>query len=273
MEEIGLMTRLRRMALMIAGVLAVAAFAAACGGDGDDDDAGGDGEPVATATTAAGDDGDGGGDDGEGEDGGTDNGGDGGSGSNDDFIDAAENFQESSFKAEFDVSDPGQVGLSDFTMYKDGPDRLRIDVTSTQQGETFAAILITTADGTNFCLREAGAFGAILGIDEGEGVCLTNDPTRGALGSVADFEGTIESLRNDANLEVTTDEIAGKDAFCATVAAATPDATEESDVCLSPDGELLRVESGGFAIEATAVSEVSDSDFELPYPERDFPGQ
>jgi hypothetical protein len=255
----------------VAVLLALGAlmFGACDGGDDNDD---GDDEPVATEPA------------GDGEDGGEEpeeeeqqeeeeeeepsGGGDAG-----DFRGAAGNFIDATFTAEYDAtfSGGGEGTPSAFTMYKSGTDKFRFDATSNVSGQEMEFIFISAGDTTGFCLTDAGELAELLGVPAGEGVCFDSDPTNGGLDSLTaeldDFED--EQLGDATGLP--DREIAGQTAKCGTV---TEEDGTTSEACFTEDGVLVYLStSDGTQFTATNISgDVSDSDFELPYEVRDFPG-
>jgi hypothetical protein len=253
-------TRFRAL-LTVVVLLAGLLLAVACGGDDDDTNGGGAGAPTAGATTDGGDAGDDGTD------------GDGApSGDTADLLDVAQEFTDASFRGEYKLTAPPGNDLADGTLviYKSGADRLRFDLTAEQEGETVEVILLETPQASVFCLKNAGEFGLLLGVPEGEGVCFNDDPTAGE--GAGDFSDIIEEIES-GDWEVvdrSEREIAGEDADC--YQTRSPDG-QESNVCFSDDAYLLATtEPDGSGLEATSVSgDVDDSDFDTPYEVRELP--
>ena len=257
-------------ALLAAGVLAFAA----CGSDSDDNGDGGDGDttPVAQKTTA-----DGGSETAESEpteDDGDDNG--DGAGGSAELQALAEKFAEATFKVTYEISgDAAGLGNGEITIAKDGTDKIRFDIKSEQDGEPFEGSFIQTATDSYLCFsgEAAAGLGAIVGEDTSAGVCVkssTDDPTN-PVGSLVDSFGEIGT----GNVEVQSKEdteIAGHDATCYTVL--DKDTNETSVACLTDDGVLLSVDSsaGGSFTAKSVEEDVSDSDFEPPYPITEIPG-
>jgi hypothetical protein len=245
----------------MAALLAALAFLTACGGDDDDDNSNG-GTPSADATQGA-DSGDNGGSEGDGD----------GSPSEDtgDLVDVATKFSESTFRGDYEfVGAPGD-DLSEGTlvMYKSGTDKLRFDLSAEQEGETVEIILIETPDASAFCLKNAGEFGLLLGVPEGEGVCFNDDPTAGEGAAFSDIIAEIEAGDWEV-IDRSERDIAGENADCYQTRNA---AGEESTVCFNDDGYLLATtDPDGSSLEANSVSgDVSDSDFDTPYEIRELP--
>ena len=245
-------------------IASIALVLSACGG-GDDDDGGEDNETPA-ATEAPSDDGDEGEDDGEtGEDDG------GGAGSEE--IDALlQRFGDSTFRADYEVTGitSADLGFEDpvFTMYKDGRERLRFDISGIIEGEEVAIIFIENAEAGGFCVR--GDIG--LPIEGGaDGACFTDSQLGEQLGSISDNFDELENTDFDV-LDESERQIAGQDAQCYRLKDLS-DQTE-SDVCVNDDGALLYLsDEDGTVFEATDFSaEVSDSDFDLPYEVQEIPG-
>jgi hypothetical protein len=228
------------LAVMIAGLT----LFAAC------DDGGGDGGNAPSTAT----DGDSGGD-----------------GDTQDLSALAAAFADATFRGEYTLT--GSTDDEEFTnamlvIYKDGTDRLRFDLSAEQDGEATELLFIETADTSAFCLRNAGEFGLLLGVPEGDGVCFNDDPSGGA----GDYSEIIEDIESGEGeiVERSAREIAGQQADCYRISDAEGSV---SDVCFSEEGYLLATtESDGTGLEATTVSgEVGDEDFDLPYEVREFP--
>jgi hypothetical protein len=244
------------MAALLAGLVPLAA----CGGDDNDTNGGGAGSPAPGATTDGGD---------------IDNNGNGDgapSGDTQDLLDIAQEFTDASFRGEYELTGPPGNDLADGTLviYKSGADKLRFDLTAEQEGQTIEVILLETADASVFCLKNAGEFGLLLGIPEGEGVCFNSDPTGGE--GAGDFSDIIEEIEAGdwEVIDRSEREIAGEDADC--YQTRSPDG-QESNVCFSDDAYLLATtEPDGAGLEATGVSgDVNDSDFDTPYEVRELP--
>jgi hypothetical protein len=222
-------------------IVAAGAALAACGGD----------DGGARPTTVSGDN--------------------GGAGSTEDqFREAVRKFPDATYRAEYQVAGPelAEFGDARVTFYKDGSDRLRIDVASEQDGQQYQVILIQDGDESAFCTSGGGPLADVFG-GLGDGACFRRDPTGGAaFGGIADeFEG-FDSDDLDAS-DFTSEQIAGEDAYCARVTASD----RTSNACFSGDGVMLSVESEGSGLRAVSVSDdVGGGDFELPYDVQDIPG-
>ncbi len=261
------MTKFRWACVAVLLTLGALMFGA-CGG-GDDGDDGGD-EPQATEPA-------GGGDEPTEEADQAGGGGDAG-----DFKDAALAFVDATFRAEYDATFAAQGGgPSTFTIYKDGSGNFRFDASTEVDGQTMEFIVIAAGDTSGFCLTDAGGLGAflgvapgelgeILGVEPGEGICFANDPTMGGFDSFADEFENIEDEIGDAE-GLPNREIAGKTVKCGRSIAVDDDTVE---VCFTDDGALAYLKGAdGTEFIATSISDdVSDSDFELPYEVKEFPG-
>jgi hypothetical protein len=243
----------------IAMLIAALAIFAACSSGGDNTaDSNENDSKTAQATAPAGDNGDGG------------NGGD--SGDNEDLTEIAHKFVDVSFRGEYKMTGTPDdtFGTGTLVLYKGGADRVRFDISAEQDGETTEIVLVETPDNSAFCLKNAGEFGTLLGVPDGDGVCFNNDPTGGdAAGSFSDIIDEIENGDWEI-LERSERKVAGEDAKC----FKTRDSEGTvSDVCFSDEGYLLSAaESDGSGLEATSVSgDVSDGDFDLPYEVRELP--
>lgn len=190
---------------------------------------------------------------------------------------AARKFADATFQADYTLtSPPGEsFGSGTMRLYKEGRDKFRFDLTTTQEGQEIEIIFIEAGDTSGFCLKNAGEFGALFGIEDGEGedgegVCFDEDPTGGA--GLGDFSAELDNLANEdlTVLETSEREIAGEAGKCFKT---EDEAGEVTDVCVSDDGVLLfTADASGTTFEATSVSDdVSDSDFDLPYEVRELP--
>ena len=186
-------------------------------------------------------------------------------------------FAQSTFNATYKITGSGADEFSDgkLTLLKDGETKFRFDLTANQDGKDMAITFIE-ADGVSaFCLKDAGEFGALLGIEDGKGVCFktgSNDASN-PVGSLRD------SLKDFENADVTVIEksskkVAGQDGQC--FKTKDNETSEISTTCFNKDGVILYVQTEGDSaseIEAQTVSKkVSDDDFKLPYEERELPG-
>ncbi len=249
-------------ALLVLGALTFGA----CGGGDDGDEHDGD-EPRATEPA---DSGDATSEPDEDEEGG------GGGGDAGAFREAAGNFIEADFIASYDaLFSPEEGAPTAFTMYKKGTDKFRFDASSTVDGEVLEFILISAGAESGFCLTDAGELGALLGIPPEEGatggVCFTDDPTGGSFDSLSDDLSDFQEDQLDGATGLPDREIAGQSTRCGTMTDA--DGTT-SEACFTDDGVLAYLKTDdGTEFSATTISgDVSDSDFELPYEVRDFPG-
>ena len=252
--------------MLLASLLLVGSLAlVACGG-GDDDDNDNDGNtPAAGQTVDAGDETP---SEGDGEDSGSDN----GEGDQDELLELAEAFVASTFAAVYDMSGDGAdtLGSGTITIYKDGQDRIRFDISGEQDGQQFDGVFIESPDGSYLCF--SGDAAAIFGSTDG--VCVESDPDdpNNPVGGITDdFEITEEDLENMTIEGREEREIAGEDGICYTTTS--PDSTGPSEVCISEDGILLAVNSEGAGFTATSIEDdPSDSDFEPPFAIQEIPG-
>lgn len=189
----------------------------------------------------------------------------------------AQKFGSSTFKAEYKLTSTGSNQPVDgtMTMFKQGADKFRFDVTSTQDGQPVALTLIETKDNNVFCLQDAGQLAPILGVDAGKGVCFKNDPTSGA-GGIDDITNTFKNLStSDISVKSkSTRTIAGQSAQCFDYTTAS--AGETNETCFSNDGVPLYDKtvssSDTTTLEATQVAgSVQSSDFNVPYEVKDLP--
>jgi hypothetical protein len=259
------MTKWRWACVAILLALGALVFGA-CGG-GDDDDDGGD-EPRATEPA----DDDEPAEEGEQQDEEESEDEPSGGGDTGEFIDNAEKFVDASFKATYDATFSEAEGApGSFTMYKSGTDKFRFDATSTVEGVEMEFIFISAGDTSGFCLTDAGELGALLGVEPGEGVCFDSDPTQGGFGTLSDQLNQFED-EELADAEGLPDrEVAGETVKCGRDADVDGASTE---VCFTNDGVLAYLKADdGTEFSATDFGDApSDSDFELPYKVKDFPG-
>ena len=186
-------------------------------------------------------------------------------------------FSANSFKADYKLTSSGDSSPLDGTMtlYKNGSDKFRFDVKSTQDGQPVSIVLIETSDVSAFCLDNAGDLAALLDVQDGQGVCFKNDPTNGA-GSIKDLASTFKELSSTDTevLEKSTRTIIGQQTQC--YRYRNTQTGDTSNTCFSTDGVPLydKTDSGSDSttVEATAVTAtVNGSDFNLPYVVKDFP--
>lgn len=201
----------------------------------------------------------------------------GSSGSTDsDLKAAADKFAGSTFSADYKITGSLGADITDGSMklIKKGKDKFRFEVTGKQNGEDLAVVFIETPDVSAFCLKNAGEFGALLGVADGEGVCFkspddSTNPVGSLSSSLKDFEN-----QNVTVLEKSKRTIAGQSGNC--FKTQDNDTQEISTACFNGDGAMLYAESSGAdagTIEATSVSKsVSDGDFNPPYALKDAPG-
>lgn len=186
-------------------------------------------------------------------------------------------FAQSTFNATYKITGSGADQFSDgkLTLLKDGDTKFRFDLTANQDGKDMTITFIEADDVSAFCLKDAGEFGALLGIEDGKGVCFKTGSTDASnpVGSLRD------SLKDFENADVTVIEksskkVAGQDGRC--FKTKDNQTSEISTTCFNKDGVILYVQTEGDAaseIEAQSVSKsVSADDFKLPYEERELPG-
>jgi hypothetical protein len=183
------------------------------------------------------------------------------------FSGLSDKFAQANFKATFDVKSTGGT-QGDFAgtmiMYKKG-DLLREDFESTSGGQTTTATYITTPDKSYVCSP---------GTQAGESDTCYSAPTQPGEGA-GQIVADLETLLNGASLQVVSTSsrnIAGEDANCYTIRSS--DLEGDADICLSKEAVPLYTKSTAqgseSTLEATAFSrDVSDSDFQPPYPVTD----
>ncbi len=201
----------------------------------------------------------------------------GNGGNPDDVKAAARKFAASTFKGTYKLSGTGADLFSDgqLVLEKQGKDKFRFDVTAKQNGQDSAIIFIETPDASSFCLKDAGEFGALFGIENGQGVCFKSDPsdTSNPLGGISESLTALENS-NVTVLDTSKKTVAGKDGTC--YRTKDNDTSEITTTCFSNDGIVLYANTEGdnaSTIEAQSIStDVKSDDFNLPYEVRDLPG-
>jgi hypothetical protein len=189
--------------------------------------------------------------------------------------DLASKFTKSTFHATYKATGTESGGLTgEVQLYKDADKRLRLDATVTQDSQPLQVSFIQTDALSVLCLKDAGALGALLGLQPGEGACLKND-TSDSSNPIGDLNSLFSDLENAdaAAVETSTRKIAGKDTTCFQSAdSSTGNATT---ACFTDDGVLMYSKQEGDSpveLEATDVSgSVSSGDFDLPYEVRELP--
>jgi hypothetical protein len=235
-------------------VMTLALFVA-CGGD-DDESNGGDSSPTATPED--------GGDE-ETPDATEDGGGDGAAA---DLSDLASNYEDFTGSVKYETSGFGGDAYSTLTIYKDG-NLSRVDF----EGADGTGSFITNADGSFIC-----SDGQCIKYPAGQGA----DPTAAftAFLSAENIQAQYGDIPEGVDVEETTEEIAGVEATCYSYTGDIDDTEagdESGEICMSDSGLLLKLEftaaSGDGSFEAVEASDdVSDTDFEPPFPVVELPG-
>jgi hypothetical protein len=159
-------------------------------------------------------------------------------------------------------------------LYKDGDKRFRFELTAKQDGNDVHVVYIENGAATYLCFDDAGALGALIGIEPGKGICVNSNSSganpASSIGSVfSDIETADVTL-----LETSKRTIAGHDTDCY---RSKDNKTGQTDLtCFSSDGALLYSKTEGdnaSEMEATEVSgSVKSADFDPPYEVKDVPG-
>lgn len=172
------------------------------------------------------------------------------------FADLFGQLEDATYRAEYDVAGAGLSGSTMVWYRKDG--KLRFDMTSAQG----SFIIIDNGTSSVTCTSAGGS-----------GTCFAGGAPGGfeppGIDAVEDFE------TNAANYQVEPIDdrtIAGIRGECFKYTSASGTGT----TCIGPDGQLLLMEATQagqtFSLTATKVDEdVSDSDFEPPYPITELP--
>jgi hypothetical protein len=177
------------------------------------------------------------------------------------FSSLADKFANATFKVTYQLSTGGATPTQgSITWYKKG-DNLRMDIAGgILLGQQASSVLIIRPDTSYICT---------------EGSCFTPPTITGGYSVlVTQFETALTDPGVDV-LSTSSRNIAGEDAKCYTVSG--PNIQGQVEMCLSGEGVPLYAKQ--FAVgaettmEATEVSrDVSDSDFEPPYPLSDITG-
>jgi hypothetical protein len=202
-----------------------------------------------------------------------------GSGGGSDALKAiSRKFAASSFKGTYNLTTSGATSDTfqngQMVIYKDGDALFRIDLTAKQDGKDVRVVIIEKGGGQILCFDDAGAFGALLGIETGKGVCVNNNSSD--LGPASSIGSAFSDLET-ADLTVLEESkrtIAGNQSDCY---RSKNDKTGQIETaCFSSAGVPLYVKREGddaSEMEATEVSgSVKSSDFDPPYEVKDVPG-
>ncbi|MEX0800178.1 MAG: hypothetical protein WD379_03055 [Dehalococcoidia bacterium] len=253
-------------ALALLLVIALFAFAVACKDDKkkDDRDTPDTGDTPSAEETADGGDGGGdGGDEGDGADG------DGLS----DLERLAGDFEAitGSVTYSFTTEDAsGSTTESEWTIIQRPPD-YRYEFGDPSNPDAGKSIIIATGGDTYICTD----------LPAGDDLCFKSAGSQDTTAPLSSFFGAPELVLGAASsadgVDVEQRTIAGIDANCYTVSADVAGEGNTYEACFSDDGLFLfsQTVSGGISstIEATAASsDVSDADFEPPFPVTEIPG-
>lgn len=254
--------------LLTATLVLALSLGAACGG-GDDDDSSGDRD---NGTLAAEDDRDAAGDDDDLEgyaDGDSDGGGADAGDSSGEFASLSGLFGQRDYIVTFtlDTSVGGETFSGEWTWYRDVEgERSRFDLDTDAGGEVVSATFITTPDEVYFCSEAT-----CLAFPSGAQSPFPN-PSAALTEQVS---GIDDRVLGGSVRDAGTRTIAGIEARCFTFDA-PGSGIAEGESCVSPEGvPVLTVwegDEGSFRLEATSYSsEVSDEDFEPPFPVTQLP--
>jgi hypothetical protein len=150
-----------------------------------------------------------------------------------------------------------------------------MEVTTKQDGVDTTIIFIETSDLQAFCLKDAGELGALIGVEQGKGVCFKTSPTdqSNPVGSIRDSLKDFENA-NVSVIEKSNRTIAGQDGRC--FKTKDNDTADVTTTCFAADGAMLYVKTEGDSaseIEARSINKnVNADDFKLPYEEKELPG-
>jgi len=158
----------------------------------------------------------------------------------------------------------GQTTEQEWTLAQRPPDS-RFEIVSNEGGQESRTIVIQTAEKSYVCTSAGGS-----------GVCLTSDQTDQYTGLFDPIFDAPKSIVQDIDTlglgEQSERDIAGVHANCFSYSLAGT----ESETCFSDEGLMLYLHTGSagssFTYEAKSAStDVTDADFEPPYPVTDLP--
>jgi len=240
--------------VVVAALALLVALLAACGSDSKD---GGDKTPAAGKTPASGE-----------TPTATDAGGDGGGGQGLDELErlASEAAGDFTGKITYGITTEsgGQTTEQEWTLAQRPPDS-RFEIVSNEGGQESRTIVIQTAEKSYVCTSAGG-----------NEVCLASDQTDQYTGLFDPIFNAPQSIVQDIdNLglgDQSERDIAGVHANCFSYSLAGA----ESETCFSDEGLMLYLRTGSagnsFTYEAKSAStDVTDADFEPPYPVTDIP--
>jgi hypothetical protein len=186
----------------------------------------------------------------------------------------SDRFAASRFRATYLLSpqggDPADTISGDLTLFKDGPARFRIDISSLEGEEPVELTFIVNGDDAFVCLRGDTALGGLVA-GSGDGVCILSeegDPALPATDLIDEFESVEVGNVRIVNREART--IAGAEGTCYTIedgdTGDTGDTGETSTTCFTAAGILLARSGEGLNFEATSVGgDVAEADFTPPF--------
>jgi hypothetical protein len=251
-------TALRGLPVLLAVVLFFALLAAACDGDGDEGESAPVGETPAADETPSDEDAppaNGGDEDEDGE----------GAGLEELEVLAGEAAEGVTARVTYRVTSDveGETFEGEWVVVQRPPDS-RLEIASTEGGEEFRTIIITTGGKSYMCFSGGG-----------EESCLATEAEEAEAGAAPldllfDIPQELAEDTEDVDLAETSQRsIAGVDATCFTVSSGLAD-LGEGETCFSDQGLLLYVRSevdgASSVFEATSVdTDVTDADFEPPY--------
>ncbi len=181
---------------------------------------------------------------------------------------------------------PNFTELGTIIAYR-SPQELRLDITVSSVGSLFGDedcdchLARGEMEATTLIFKTDEAF---LCTGDGEGECLAIDtptdeaetlPFLHALITPGALSRSVAEATASADIGRTQEQIADEEVNCYTVGGSTTEETNGTQWCFGMDGILLRLSgaysdipgAGPFQLEAITVShEVSDTDFQLPYP-------
>lgn len=240
-------------AVLSVALVASLLMMAGCSSDDEDEDTGGDSQPTTTKTTGSGDKT-------------PDPADDGGDDAASDLSALAENYEDFTGVISYKTTGFGD-GFTTMKIYK---------------GENASRVDYESAEGTGSIISTDGAIYLC-----GEGVCIkyptgdsSLDPTAGltALISAQSIAEVYGDIPDGVDVEKSSEKIAGVDATCYTYSGdidETTDGDESGAICVSESGLLLRLKfdgDEGGQFEATeAEDDISDADFEPPFPVTELP--
>lgn len=173
------------------------------------------------------------------------------------------------------TDDKGVTTSGQMTLYSQPP-KTRTDISSTDKGQTTNAILISTPDKEYTCTTEQSVGNVCIASP----AASSNPLAGGLLGAFSDpgaIKNQLDNLPSGVSIETSSKTIAGVSGNCFSASGDLGSGQQGSgEFCFADNGLLLSVsftsskDSSKFSLVATQTGDVSDSDFNPPYPVTDL---